>query len=105
MNNVIESAKLPNMHLKLSGFHYLCEPERTWDFPYQGTHWVYEACYEAFGTRLCWGSDFPVVKKHMTHLQSLEAFRAHLTFISDEDRQAIEGGTLQALLDRARKTG
>ncbi|MCY4474053.1 MAG: amidohydrolase family protein [Chloroflexi bacterium] len=102
LDNVTESAKLPNMHLKLSGFHYLCQPERVWDFPYTETHWVYEACYEAFGTRLCWGSDFPVVKKAMTHLQSLEAFRSHLTFISDEDREAIQGGTLANLLANAR---
>ena len=26
VNNVTESAKLPNIHLKLSGFHYLCQP-------------------------------------------------------------------------------
>ena len=102
VDNVTESAKLPNMHLKLSGFHYLCRPKRVWDFPYTETHWVYEACYEAFGTRLCWGSDFPVVKKAMTHLQSLEAFRSHLTFISDDDREAIQGGTLETLLANAR---
>ncbi len=102
VKNVTESAKLPNIHLKLSGFHYLCNPERVWDFPYHETHWVYEECYKAFGTRLCWGSDFPVVKKAMTHLQSLEAFRSHLTFISDEDREAIQGGTLEKLLANAR---
>lgn len=102
VKNVTESAKLPNIHLKLSGFHYLCNPKRTWDFPYHETHWVYEECYKAFGTRLCWGSDFPVVKKAMTHLQSLEAFRSHLTFISDDDREEIQGGTLAKLLANAR---
>ena len=104
LQNVVTSAQLPNMHLKLSGFHYLTNQDRVWDFPYSDTRWIYEACYEAFGTRLCWGSDFPVVKKAMTHRQSLEAFRTHLDFISPEDRQAIQGGTLENLLQNARKT-
>lgn len=104
LQNVVTSAQLPNMHLKLSGFHYLTNQDRVWDFPYSDTRWIYEACYEAFGTRLCWGSDFPVVKKAMTHRQSLEAFRTHLDFISPEDRQAIQGGTLENLLRNARKT-
>ena len=43
-----------------------------------------------------------MVKKAMTHLQSLEAFRSHLTFISDEDREMIQGGTLARLLANAR---
>lgn len=100
LDDVLQSAALPNIHLKLSGFHYLTDQSRAWDFPYADTHWVYEACYEAFGTRMCWGSDFPVVKKAMTHRQSLEAFRSHLDFVSDADREAIAGGTLAALLAR-----
>lgn len=105
LDEVVASASLGNMHLKLSGFHYLTDQSRVWDFPYSDTRWVYEACYEAFGRRLCWGSDFPVVKKAMTHRQSLEAFRTHLGFITDEDREAIQGGTLQGLLENARGNG
>jgi L-fuconolactonase len=100
VENVIESSKLPNIYLKLSGFHYLTDT--TWNFPYADTHWVYEACYEAFGTNLCWGSDFPVVKKSMTHLQSLEAFRTHCDFVSEADKTAILGGTLEGLLNKSR---
>ncbi len=103
--NVIESAALPNIHLKLSGFHYLTDQARVWNFPYIDTHPIYEACYEAFQNRLCWGSDFPVVKKAMTHRQSLEAFRTHLNFITDSDRDAIQGGTLAQLLANARRHG
>jgi len=97
---VTESSELPNIFLKLSGFHYLTNTE--WNFPYSDTHWVYKACYEAFGTNMCWGSDFPVVKKSMTHLQSIEAFRTHCDFISEPDKKAIIGGTLKGLLDRTR---
>jgi predicted TIM-barrel fold metal-dependent hydrolase len=91
--NVIESSKL-------SGFHYLTDT--TWNFPYRDTHWVYEECYNAFGTNMCSGSDFPVVKKSMTHLQSLEAFRTHCDFVGDAAKQAILGGTLERLLNIAR---
>lgn len=100
LENVIESSKLPNVYLKLSGFHYLTDTP--WNFPYVDTRWVYEKTYEAFGTNMCWGSDFPVVKKSMTHLQSLEAFRTHCAFVSDTDRAAILGGTLERLLSGAR---
>jgi L-fuconolactonase len=99
---VIESSKLPNIYLKLSGFHYLTDT--TWNFPYEDTHWVYKECYQAFGTNMCWGSDFPVVKKSMTHRQSLEAFRTHCDFVSNEDREQILGGTLENLLSRTRST-
>ena len=97
--NVIETSKLPNAYLKLSGFHYLTDS--TWNFPYTDTRWVYEDCYEAFGTNMVWGSDFPVVKKSMTHLQAIEAFRTHCDFVSNEDKKAILGGTLKTLLDRS----
>ena len=100
--NVVESARLPNIHLKLSGFHYVSEPDRSWDFPYEDVRWLFEACYEAFGSRMVWGSDYPVVTGAMTHRQALEAFRTHCGFVTDSDREAILGGTLEALLSRAR---
>jgi predicted TIM-barrel fold metal-dependent hydrolase len=100
LENVIESSKLPNIYLKLSGFHYLSST--SWNFPYADTRWIYEEAYGAFGANMCWGSDFPVVKKDMTHLQSLEVFRTHCDFVSDTDRAAILGGTLEGLLSRAR---
>ena len=100
LENVIESSKLPNIYLKLSGFHYLTDT--SWNFPYTDTRWVYEEAYGAFGTNMVWGSDFPVVKKAMTHAQSLEAFRTHCDFVSEADRDAILGGTLEDLLSRAR---
>lgn len=102
LETVLDSAKLPNIHLKLSGFHYASPPERDWDFPYADVRWLYEEAYEAFGSRMVWGSDYPVVTKAMTHRQSLEAFRTHCGFVPEEDRAAILGGTLERLLDKAR---
>ncbi|NQW20262.1 MAG: amidohydrolase [Chloroflexi bacterium] len=101
VDNVIETSKFPNAYLKLSGFHYLTNTP--WNFPYKDALWVYEECYEAFGKNMVWGSDFPVVKKSMTHLQALEAFRTHCGFVSDADKFAILGGTLEHLLDNARE--
>ena len=104
VDNVTESAKLPNIHLKLSGFHYLCRPESSLGLsPTTRRTGSTKRVTRRSDARLCWGSDFPVVKKAMTHLQSLEAFRSHLTFISDEDREMIQGGTLEKLLAGARK--
>lgn len=99
---VMPSAEFPNIHLKLSGFHYVSPPEKSWDFPFADIRWVYETAYEAFGPRMTWGSDYPVVTKAMTHKQALEAFRAHCDFVSEEDKTAILGGTLEALLEKAR---
>ncbi len=102
---VLESASLPNIHLKWSGFHYMNHPDRTWDFPYDEVKWVYEEAYAAFGSRMVWGSDYPVVTGSMTHKQALEAFRTHCTFVTEDDREAILGGTLRELLERARTVG
>lgn len=102
LDSVLESAQFLNIHLKWSGFHYMSQPDRDWDFPYTDVRWVYEEAYAAFGARMVWGSDYPVVTKAMTHRQSLEAFRTHCTFVSEDDKQAILGGTLKALLENAR---
>jgi predicted TIM-barrel fold metal-dependent hydrolase len=103
LDEVLKSAALPNMYLKLSGFAYLQGPDRSWDYPYRDTMWVYKAAYEKFGPRMCWGSDYPPVLFHMTYRQSLEAFREHCSFVSASDRDAILSGTLAKLLASARK--
>jgi predicted TIM-barrel fold metal-dependent hydrolase len=105
LNNVLESAKLPNIYLKLSGFAYLNGPERNWEYPYRDTMWVYKAAFEKFGTRMCWGSDYPPALFYMTYRQSLEAFRMHCDFVPEDAKREILGGTLKGLLDRAKTTG
>jgi predicted TIM-barrel fold metal-dependent hydrolase len=102
LNQVLESAKVPNMYLKLSGFSYLSDDDRKWEYPYSDTLWIYKAAYERYGTRMVWGSDYPAVNFFMTHKQSLEAFRTHCTFVSDEAKAQILGGTLAGLLEAAR---
>lgn len=95
--NVLESAKVPNIYVKVSGFAYVSQV--SWDYPFSDTGWIVKALYEHFGPgRLCWGSDYPVVRSSMTYQQSLEVLRTHCTFIPEEDKAQILGGTLHRLL-------
>jgi L-fuconolactonase len=98
LQEVLASAAVPNIYLKLSGFHYVSQV--SWDFPYADTQWIVRALYEQYGPeRLCWGSDYPVVRFHMTYRQALEVFRTHCPFVSEADRELILGNNLQGLLN------
>ncbi len=102
MKMICASADAPNVYVKISGFSYAMN-ERKWDYPYHETHDVIRCLYDAFGPdRLCWGSDYPVVRNYMTYQQALEAFRLHCDFIPENDREAILGDSLKKLLDSAR---
>ena len=99
LKEVLASAKLPNIYIKLSGFAY-CSTVK-WDYPYSDTHWVVRSLYEHFGPyHMCWGSDYPVVRFYMTYKQALEAFRTHCTFVPEADKAWILGKTLARVLTR-----
>ena len=101
LKEVLASARLPNIHLKLSGLSY-CAQVR-WAYPYSDAQWVVRAEYEHFGPyRMCWGSDYPVVRYSMTYRQALEAFRSHCTFVPESDKHWILGQNLEQLLASAR---
>ena len=104
VRQVLDSARVPNIYIKLSGFAYTSAVE--WDYPYQDIQWVVQAEYEHFGPqRMCWGSDYPVVRFYMTYRHALEAFRSHCDFIPAADQEQILGGTLQKLLRRGSQAG
>ena len=97
LRQVVPSAALPNIFVKISGFYY--GSERPWEYPHSGAIWVVRALYEAFGPhRLCWGSDYPVLRRALTYRQAIEGFRTHCQFVAPADRDAILGGTLDRLL-------
>jgi len=97
VRQVLQSASVPNIYIKLSGFAYTGAVE--WDFPYADIGWVVQAEYEHFGPeRMCWGSDYPVVRFFMTYRQSLEAFRTHCSFVPPAAQAQILGGALAGLL-------
>jgi predicted TIM-barrel fold metal-dependent hydrolase len=97
LREVLQSAEVPNICIKLSGFHYVSHV--SWEYPYSDTLWIVRKLYEYYGPeRLCWGSDYPVVRTHMTYRHALEAFRTHCAFIPEADQARILGGNLQRLL-------
>ncbi|HXF60589.1 MAG TPA: amidohydrolase family protein [Caldilineaceae bacterium] len=99
LQEVLASAALPNIYLKLSGFAYAAQVK--WDYPYSDTLWMVRTLYEHFGAhRMCWGSDYPVVRQFMTYRQSLEAFRTHCAFVPEADKEWILGKTLARLLEQ-----
>lgn len=94
---VIAASRQPNIHIKTSGFHHIWN--RSWDFPYSELRFVSRMLYESFGPhRLHWGSDSPVSSRHLTYRQSLETFRHHFDFISENDLQLILGNSLNVVI-------
>ena len=90
---VLKSAEVPNIHLKLSGFAYVSQVD--WEYPYSDTMWMVRKLYEHYGPeRLCWASDYPPVLWYMTYQQSLEAVRTHCGFIPEADQELILGGNM-----------
>ena len=99
LKEILRSASVPNIYIKMSGFHYVSQV--SWDYPHSDTHWIVRELYQSFGPeRLCWGSDYPVVRTNMTYQHALEVFRTHCTFIPEADKERILGNNLAGLLDR-----
>ena len=97
MLELLKSAEVPNIYVKLSGFHYVSQVN--WDYPYSDTASIVRILYAHFGPeRLCWASDYPVVLPHMTYRQSLEVVRTHCPFIRDKDMDLILGDNMARLL-------
>jgi L-fuconolactonase len=94
---ILSAAAEPNIYIKLSGFHYVSSV--AWDYPQADTHAVVRQLHAAYGPhRLCWGSDYPVVRFFNTYQHALEAFRTHCDFIPASDQRLILGENLRALL-------
>jgi predicted TIM-barrel fold metal-dependent hydrolase len=97
LKEILDSARCANIYIKLSGFYYATAT--MWDYPWLDVHETVRAIYEHFGPqRMCWGSDYPVVRFHSTYRQALEVFRAHCTFVPDAEKPLILGVTLHRLL-------
>ncbi len=97
---VLESADVPNIHIKLSGFQYVSET--AWEYPYSDCMWIVRKLYEYYGAdRLCWASNYPPVARASTYQHSLEAVRTHCSFIADADMDLVLGGNMERLLAAA----
>ena len=98
LNQILASAKHDNIYIKVSGYYYGTAGER-WDFPYRDMLDIVRAEYEHYGPhRMCWGSDYPVVRRAMTYRQALEVFRTYCDFVPETEKAWILGGTLEGLL-------
>lgn len=101
---IIASARLPNIMVKVSGFYY--GADRPWDYPNTDAHWIVRALHDAFGPRrLCWGSDYPVLRRHITYRQALETVRTHCGFIPAADQAWILGRSMAAVLGTGGMSG
>jgi L-fuconolactonase len=99
LNEVLASADVPNIYIKVAGFSYTCP--RGWDYPWPETVAALEAIYESYGPgRLCWGSDFPACTRFCNFRQSLEVVRTHCAFLSECDLELVLGGNLRSILAR-----
>jgi L-fuconolactonase len=99
---VLASAALPNVYIKYSGFHHMSGPEDRFEYPYPHCRRIAQGLYEAYGAeRLCWGSDYPVVRTAMTYKHSLEAVRMHCDFIPAAEMGQVLGGNMERLLAQA----
>jgi predicted TIM-barrel fold metal-dependent hydrolase len=97
---IVESAAIPNIHIKLSGFHY--SAPIGWEYPHADSRFIVRALYESYGPdRLHWGSDYPVVRWAMTYRQALEVIRTHAADIIPPDgMDRVLGSSLYDLLSR-----
>jgi len=97
LQEILRSAEVPNICIKLSGFHYVSQV--SWDYPCSDTFYVVRRLYEHYGPeRLCWGSDYPVVRFNMTYQHALEAFRTHCTFVPEAHKEFMLGRNLERIL-------
>ena len=100
LEEVVASAGVPNLFVKVSGFYY--SSQRDCDYPWPDAVAVFRQIFDAYGPdRLCWGSDFPASKPFCTFRQSLEVLRRHCPFLTPQDLRLVLGATLRGVLAKA----
>ena len=96
LGSVKALARFPGVCVKLSGFYALTVPG--YDYPHRNA-WPYVAALiESFGVqRLLWGSDFSPSLEVVSFPQTIELL-AQMPFLTDKDREQIEGTNLLRIL-------
>jgi L-fuconolactonase len=104
LRQVLASATISNIYVKVAGFHY--STELNWDYPWADAVAVLARIFDAYGPgRLCWGSDFPASKRYCTFRQSLEVVRSHCQFFTGDDLRLVLGDTLRGILTTGQAAG
>jgi predicted TIM-barrel fold metal-dependent hydrolase len=91
---LLDLARHPQVHVKLSGFHHWCR-ER---YPYRDGLPFAEAAVRAFGAERCmWGSDFPHVLAGCGYVRSRHLLPREASFLSKGELDLVMGGTAERL--------
>ncbi len=70
-----------------------------WDYPWKEAEpAIVEAVRRIGGERLVWGTDMPIVARFCTYRQALDHIRRHCTFLNDDQRDEMLGGTAARLM-------
>ena len=94
LNTVLDFAKYPNVHIKLSPQNHRSQMA----FPHADTHDLYRRLYDVYGPqRLMWGTNYPGVMRDLGYGPAVELFRDHLDFLSDDDREWIFHRTAESV--------
>ena len=90
LDNVLETAALDNVAIKISGACTLSHEA----FPYVDIREPLDRVFQAYGLERClWGTDWTRAVRLLTYEQGVEAFRAP-DWLSDSERPILMGGTL-----------
>ena len=98
VNEILESAKVPNIGVKISGFNY--NNSKKFDFPYTESQELFREIYKAYGPRrIFWASDFPASRDMLTYTQAIEVVREHCEYLPEADLNRLLGDNLNDLLN------
>ncbi len=87
-------SEFSKVHIKLSGLHYWGDRP----YPYQRAQANLRAAFDAFGPdRILWGSDWPHILFAGGYIRCLNLVRRELTWLTDEAKAEILGGTAHRL--------
>jgi predicted TIM-barrel fold metal-dependent hydrolase len=91
---LLDLARHPQVHVKLSGFHHWCHDR----YPYRDGLRFAGAAVRAFGADRCmWGSDFPHVLAGCGYVRSRHLLPREATFLSKAELDLVMGGTAERL--------
>ena len=72
-----------------------------YDYPIPQSHPVLKTAVERVGVdRLMWGTDMPMVMRHLSYQQNISHIRDYCDFLSPSDKDMLFGGTVQRYLER-----
>ena len=85
----------PNLYMQLL---FPITLGNVWDYPMPQVRPTIEECVKRIGAdRLMWGTDLPMVLRFWTYQQNIDFIRVYCDFLSQQEKDAILGGTAARL--------